>query len=588
VHNMWLIFLQWMLIVTSMLASTYGHGLEEFHLTKGKKYTIQPTKWTPPDGRKKKKAKSKFKSGGNKYRRQKITIDNCECEHIHWGSSGFERLSLNYEEEFHEVEVWWTEAEDQLKDVLIGVVDFMDMSGNMEYLKKTGDRMIQNLEFHIGLINGEDGMKMIKWGKVVVIEDDNEVKWEEPIPLNEIDLYLGKSIIQFNTKDGLKLWGLVEQDGTISAYGTPKEFPYTICRLFFNYLVQTHQQQSPNDRIDHLRIVWEENEVEIPQEKLEVDWFVPTWLPQDHWSKVTWKVVKIKGVGTAVVRVDGNLDVDVMEIEIVLKVSGKTIKQKYKVKVDQYYLYLMMGSRNDTTGKWEWPEWKRLSPLAQLPKEMEMTIVHWNTPEGNAWGLINTQGEIIGYGLNNERFEETITRLYLQWRVKEVLDKGYVVRRYKFIWNGELLEQKHTINEDTLLIPTWLENPTTNWIVVNHLNKLVMVYVGGEVVTQYGDDVTRDEPELPILADKDDTNLGCLTDYYGKCGKMWHRQSSCMCKENCECQNPYHIYKKCRNEHPLLPFTGLAEAKFISKAGRETPIRRDIGDEVIGDIDYTV
>ena len=75
-----------------------------------------------------------------------------------------------------------------------------------------------------------------------------------------------------------------------------------------------------------------------------------------------------------------------------------------------------------------------------------------------------------------------------------------------------------------MLHPTWLgpANAMTNWKVVKHQNKLVVVYIGRNVRTQYGsrvngqwvNDLTEERPKLPIMTKSKDQS-GSSAEGYG-------------------------------------------------------------------------
>ena len=76
-----------------------------------------------------------------------------------------------------------------------------------------------------------------------------------------------------------------------------------------------------------------------------------------------------------------------------------------------------------------------------------------------------------------------------------VISKGYHVKGYIIHWEGrEIYRFRETIHIETLLIPDWLpsENRGSIWIVVKHMTKIVIVYVGKEVtgpkIKSCGDD----------------------------------------------------------------------------------------------------
>merc|ERR1711962_494051 len=118
--------------------------------------------------------------------------------------------------------------------------------------------------------------------------------------------------------------------------------------------------------------------------------------------------------------------------------------------------------------------------------------------------------------------------------------------------------------------------------VVKHHNKLVVVYIGGNVRTQYGsrvngqwvNDLTEERPKLPIMIKSKDQS-GCSGEGYGPeedCGDHGSR-SECACAKRCQCQNPYHVYRNNRNYHPKLPHGGPGDVEFILGGGSEKQIK---------------
>jgi len=427
------------------------------------------------------------------------------------------------------------------------------------------------MEVHIKIVEDKNRIKFIHWGYTEKANDD-KLLWQDPTKLEDIDQYFDRSLIQFNTREGEKLWGLVDSKGVVTIWGRADMFTYSINRLFLNYWLH---QWTAKFTIIRAKIKWEGEEKLIGDLDFDQDsWLLPIWLPKEQWSFTTWKVVQIEGGMTAVVNVRDN-PAGIMIFEIVYKVNGRQVTKMYKAKVERYYIFLAEGIRDPKTGKWSFPDLKRNYPLADFQRLLGLSIVHWTHPQSStqSWGLINSHGEIVGFANNNHRFQETMCRLFLQQRMKvTVIDKNYELMWYKIKWQGKYLPTIYEVNVDMLLRPTWLENQLTHWKVVKHFNKLVMMYIGDVVETVYGDDITEKIPKLPIVAEADQIGGSCVSDYYGKCleDSAYYPiddKNSCSCASQCQCKNPYHIYRNAdlTKLHPRLPFQGMAEVNFINR-----------------------
>ena len=64
-----------------------------------------------------------------------------------------------------------------------------------------------------------------------------------------------------------------------------------------------------------------------------------------------------------------------------------------------------------------------------------------------------------------------------------MISKGYKIKWYKIYWQGTEVFRSTTVEVKTLLIPDWLgpSHSGSIWIVVKHMAKIVIVYVGTEV-----------------------------------------------------------------------------------------------------------
>jgi len=199
-------------------------------------------------------------------------------------------------------------------------------------------------------------------------------------------------------------------------------------------------------------------------------------------------------------------------------------------------------------------------------------------------------------------YETTMNRLYLLYLMKlHVISKGYTVTSYKIIWEGrEIFRETSVVEVETLLIPTWLpsENQGSIWIVVKHMTKIVIVYVGKEVtgpkITACGDDddpYNSEEDEnseieegeckyggvtlVPEIGPGD--GLWCKTlNPRGKCSDQVNPDGHCGCRKSCECINPYllfHQRSKVVTKKVLVNERGPASSRHQASDGNTTKKR---------------
>ena len=82
-----------------------------------------------------------------------------------------------------------------------------------------------------------------------VYSTEDEVYWTQkvkgdwpdfqPVNMSIIDKFLPFSVIKWTHKDhNTSLWGMVNSQSKIIAYGVPSQFPYVINRLFLHYLIK--------------------------------------------------------------------------------------------------------------------------------------------------------------------------------------------------------------------------------------------------------------------------------------------------------------------------------------------------------------
>ena len=67
-------------------------------------------------------------------------------------------------------------------------------------------------------------------------------RWKQyqPVRMDKIDNFLPFSIIKWTRRspDKTNLWGLVNRESTIIAYGVPMQLPYVINRLWLHFLIK--------------------------------------------------------------------------------------------------------------------------------------------------------------------------------------------------------------------------------------------------------------------------------------------------------------------------------------------------------------
>merc|ERR1711962_1575947 len=127
-----LILLQWVLMVTEL-----GNA---FELTK-RHPKVQLQNWVPPRFRSAQKAGSvqtnAFRSGTiyQESVKETITEENCECNPMIWGTVGISD-SLEYYVELDEMkmEMWFENAEEEVKEEMVGVVQILTDMGETKDL----------------------------------------------------------------------------------------------------------------------------------------------------------------------------------------------------------------------------------------------------------------------------------------------------------------------------------------------------------------------------------------------------------------------------------------------------------------------
>jgi len=474
------------------------------------------------------------------------------CDSVVWSSGSIPGANHQITEQ---VETWWTGGTKCLEQAGVICSDLDDR--NAMIIKVTHMKAGRTKRIYFKVISTKE---YIMWAQST--RGIKRFGKFQKIMLAKIDQYFGHGIIHWEHR-GSPLWGLVNSQGYIINFGESEDFTYSLNRLFINYLVKTYVI-GKGSIVTKLKLYWDKKwkVIKVP-ESPEV-WMICTWLDAKY-RRVLWRVVTI-GTLIRIEYIGPNPDQGI--VKIVIKTFKRTFT--YFVKMDRLFIF---WTRKRSSKKWT------SVALYKLSKRLQLSIIHWKHFDKVYWGLVNKKGEIVAFGLKGEgpesRYTETVTRIYALYLMKtKVIEKGYRIKWYKMFWQGIEVFRSTTVDVKTLLIPDWLgpSHSGSIWIVVKHMAKIVIVYVGTEVtgprIKGCGED---DDPYFSEEEDSDDfgeckyASLHNATlpkvvkpgksgwckalNSRGRCTDQINPGGHCACNQKCECIDPYRWFQR----HAHLP-----------------------------------